>query len=239
MRLGITLSILLMVVAIVAMIVLIVLPLAMQDDPAVLNMMAAIACEPGQRAEIDVIVTEDYEGTGYTPQLWCIGREGERVDASGKHLLIAMVVFGVPLLLGIFTIIITASRAQKRGFRTIPPQTEWKQGSKPEYQEGFTTGRVSSSSSFSSGPVVSTGSFAEVKDGVLNIAGMKIPLDGLKPDQIQFVTGMITGDMSGADGSNATTLAAKLKEIQDARDAGLITAAEFDRLRQEILDKLT
>jgi hypothetical protein len=42
--------------------------------------------------------------------------------------------------------------------------------------------------------------------------------------------------LSPAGSGAGSTLAQKLKELDEARDAGLITADEYERLRQEILD---
>ena len=49
-----------------------------------------------------------------------------------------------------------------------------------------------------------------------------------------------SGVMSANTGSSGAkpTLTQRLKELQDARDAGLITAIEFDRARQQILDSM-
>jgi hypothetical protein len=41
-----------------------------------------------------------------------------------------------------------------------------------------------------------------------------------------------------AGSSSRPTLTQRLKELQEARDAGLISAIEFDRARQQILDSM-
>ncbi len=48
-----------------------------------------------------------------------------------------------------------------------------------------------------------------------------------------------SGGMSvGTGGSKNASLVQRLKELQDARDAGLISAIEYDRTRQQILDSM-
>jgi hypothetical protein len=42
---------------------------------------------------------------------------------------------------------------------------------------------------------------------------------------------------TGSTGKNAS-LTQRLKELQEARDAGLISAVEYDRMRQQILDSM-
>jgi hypothetical protein len=229
MRIGLVLGILLMLVAFAALFVIVLLPTIDPGNAFALDLLQNIACDPGQKAEVEVVVTRDSDGTGYTPYLTCIGREGERIDASGKHFGVGIISFTVPFLIGLFMTIAGAkSRSQPS------PQTMWKEGSIPH--EGFTTGVVSSSSSFSSGTSFNPSPKVEVKDGVLNVDGLEIRMDGLKPEHLHVFQGQSPLIMSG--GSGASTLAAKLKEIQEARDAGLISSEEYDRLRAEILDKL-
>jgi hypothetical protein len=233
MRVRVVLGILLMLIAFAALFLIVLLPTMSPENPFVLNMLEAVVCDPGQKAEVEVQVTHDSDGTGYTPILTCIGREGERIDASGKHFGIGVVTFIVPFLLGLFLTIAGAGRRSR-----ITPQTVWMPGSNPQ-QVGFTSGAVSSSS-MSSGTVFNSSPKIEVKDGVLNVDGIEIRMDGLKPEHLKVFEGLspvvMTGSMSASGG--AVTLAAKLKEIQEARDSGLITNAEYDKLRQEILDKL-
>jgi hypothetical protein len=114
-------------------------------------------------------------------------------------------------------------------------------GSNPQ-QVGFSS-RTVSSSGMSSGTVFNTATapHIEVKDGVLKVDGIEIRMDGLKPEHLKVFEGMSTPivmSTSSSMSSGAVTLAAKLKEIQEARDSGLITSTEYDKLRQEILDKL-
>jgi hypothetical protein len=231
--LRIVLGILLMVIAFGALFLFVLLPTMAPDNPFTLRLLETFVCDSGQKAEVQVRVTHDSDGTGYTPILTCIGREGERIDASGKHFGIGMITFIVPFLIGLFLVIVGAGRNRRSA-----PQTQWMPGSNPV---GFSSGAVSSSSSFSSGGTVFNTSSPkiEVKDGVLNVDGIEIRMDGLKPEHLQFFEGKSPIVMSTSMGmSGAVTLAAKLKEIQEARDSGLITSEEYDKLRQEILDKL-
>ena len=45
-------------------------------------------------------------------------------------------------------------------------------------------------------------------------------------------------DMKAASGAATTDLSARLKQLEDARNAGLISQTEYDRTRQQILDTL-
>src|SRR5258706_6189001 len=141
-------------------------------------MLEAVVCDPGQKADVQVRVTHDSDGTGYTPILTCIGREGERIDASGKHFGIGVITFIVPFLLGLFMTIIGAGRMKRSA-----PQTIWMPGSNPQ-QVGFSS-RTVSSSGMSRGTVFNSSPKIEVKDGVLNVDGIEIRMDGLKPEHLK------------------------------------------------------
>jgi hypothetical protein len=183
MKLRIVLGIALILVAIVTMLILVVLPVlpGQSDNPAVLNFMASILCQSGERTEIEVVVTHDSDGTGYTPYTTCIGRENERTDASGKHLLITLVAFTVPFLVGLLLLIVNFGRAKRDVQDVLQTGQELIQIGR----EGFSLASVASVN------VGGTGGFAD-----------------------------------------------KLKELEEAHSAGLITSDEYDRLRKEILDKM-
>jgi|GEM_PF-3330313 len=224
-------GVLLILVAIAALLVLVVVPMlpGSNDNPAVPNFMGSILCEAGERAEIEVVFTTDNDGTGYTPYTTCIGREGQRTDASGKHLGIAVIAFVVPFLIGLFTLIFSPRRLRREVTDAWDIGGEVVQTARSVFGEvktvsgGFTSG-------FGSPQV-------EVKDGLLNVDGVEIRMDGIRPDQVKLFQGVSAG-MMGGSASSASSLAERLKEIQEALNAGLISQAEYDRLRQEILDKL-
>lgn len=85
-------------------------------------------------------------------------------------------------------------------------------------------------------PTYSSGSNVqamEFHDGVLKVGGFELKLDGLAAEKMQALKAQI---QSGAAGGDLTT---KLRELQEARDNGLITSSEYDRMRQKILDDVT
>jgi hypothetical protein len=191
-------GIFLIIFAVVALLVLVVVPLlpGMSDNPVVLNIAASILCQPNETAEIEVVVTTDSDGTGYTPHVTCIGREGERTEQTGKLFLIVGVIFTVPLLLGILVLNLRGMRREVR-------------------------------------EVVGVG---QDMMSVLRQASKGNPAAG-SPSSID--AGLSSDFWQGArEQSNTGNLVAKLKELEAARDSGLITQAEYDQLRKEVLDKL-
>ncbi len=69
----------------------------------------------------------------------------------------------------------------------------------------------------------------EFKDGVLKVGGMQLKMDHLNPENIKAQMGMSAG---GGD------LTEKLRQLQEAKDNGLISSSEYDRMRQKILDDM-
>lgn len=64
------------------------------------------------------------------------------------------------------------------------------------------------------------------------INGFEVNLDGLTPEKIQDLKMQIRSAGTG-------DLTAKLRQLQDAKDKGLISTDEYDRVRQRILDDIT
>jgi len=72
----------------------------------------------------------------------------------------------------------------------------------------------------------------------VRFGGIEMKVPGLTADRVQALQNQmqahnVFGAMSGGD---ELSLADKLKQLQEARDAGLLSADEYDRLRQQILD---
>lgn len=72
--------------------------------------------------------------------------------------------------------------------------------------------------------VPTTGFSVDPLSGRVNLGSSSSPISGFNQSAVSFSAGK-------------KSLSDRLKEIQDARDKGLITEEEYDRIRQEILDK--
>jgi hypothetical protein len=230
MNFRILLGTLLIIAAVGALMALVFVPLlpGMTDNPTLLNLMASLVCEPGERATMQIIVTHDSDGTSYSPDVTCIGREGERTNASGKLFLIGAGVFTVPFLIGLFLVIFNP-RAFRREVQDTIQIGQDVVGVMKDIRTGVvTTSR--STSAHSGSPHIG------VKDGVLKVGSIEIRMDGIQPDQAQILEGL-SPDFFQPSGAGSS-LASKLKELQEALDAGLISRTEYDQLRKEVLDKL-
>jgi hypothetical protein len=197
MRSTVLIGLFFIVIAIAALLIVVVVPIlpGSADNPTVLNLMAVLVCQPGERASIEVLVTHDEDGTGYTPDVTCIGREGETSNQTGKLFVIGAGIFIVTLLPGILLINIGARRSRSS-----------RKGSLSDLQEIVRALNTQGTSSTV---------FSNLDAG-------------------------LSSDFRGntAQSPNTADLVSKLKQLEQARDGGLITQQEYDRLRQEILDKM-
>ncbi len=67
--------------------------------------------------------------------------------------------------------------------------------------------------------------------GMVN--GFGVNLDGLTSEKLKTLNAQMQAFSTGGD------LTTKLRQIQEAKDKGLISSNEYDRLRQKILDDVT
>jgi hypothetical protein len=198
MRSTIMLGVLLDVIGVIAILAFFVLPIlpGAADNPTVLSVMAALLCQPGETASVDVVVTEDSEGTGYTPNVTCIGREGETTDQTGKLFVVGLIAAAIPFVLGML----------------------------------FTM----------SGVLRNVRQKAQTYRSTVQEMARFINAQGAAPAAFSALDAGLTPEFRGSTAKHANTgdLVAKLKQLEQARDGGLITQQEYDRLRQEILDKM-
>jgi len=224
---------LLMVLGIIILLVIIVVPVIppTADNKTVDDYLAALLCQPNETVVRDQYSFRDSDGTSYSMDVYCQNSERQREDVTGKWGLFGVVGFLVPLLLGVGVIALGARR---------------KSAASDDYAGTIVTNPTSlSSASGSTPPVVIMGGGAfgnvELKDGVLHVGGVEIPVNHLTPAQIETFKERVRanfGEAGGIGAAGGTDFVAKLKQIGEARDAGLITAEEYDKLRQEILDSM-
>lgn len=205
------LGVLLIIAACLAMCGIIVIPVLppLADNAAIDNALAAILCKPNERLERDLYQSTDNDGTSYSMTPTCINSERQREDVTVKWVLIGAGAFVIPFLIGLFLTIWGASVAAKRRIANSLGN--------PAYTFVNTSG--------------SAGSGMEYKDGVFKVGGMEIKLDNFNPDNIKAQMGMSAG-------GGSTDLTDKLRQLQEAKDNGLISTSEYDRMRQKILDDM-
>lgn len=218
----IMLGVVLMLAAIVLLLAMVVVPVipATADNADVDTLLARVVCSPGETIIREQYTTRDSDGTGYSANLYCVDNENQRRDETARWIIISIIAFTVPLLASIFMFIWGAGQAARR-MRTVVLNA----GSSPipgVSVTQFSTGTGSAS------PIEGL----EIKEGSIKFGGMEVRMDGLTPERVQSLRQQVQTH-TGAD-----NLTNKLRQLQEARDAGLISTEEYDQLRKEILDNI-
>jgi hypothetical protein len=98
---------LLMIIAMVALFAIIVIPVLppTENMSEVDDLLEPLLCEPGQEIERELYSQTDFDGTGYSMNVSCIDNEGQRTDATGRWVLVGVLAFTAPFLIGLFGLI--------------------------------------------------------------------------------------------------------------------------------------
>jgi hypothetical protein len=146
------------------------------------------------------------------------------VLATYTHLLIAIIVFILPFLLGILLLSFQLKELFYRWQYELNAVGENDEmGIMEDYHILPTT----------SGNYVTI----NTQNSLLKINEIEVPINGISPDQIKILQGM-SPTIRGSALPGIGSLAERLKEIQEALTAGLIAHEEYNRLREEIINKL-
>lgn len=214
------LGILLIIVACAALCVIVVVPVLppLKDNTTVDTYLAVLLCKPNETLVREQYSFRDFDGRSYSMTPFCINSERQKEDVNLKWVIVGAGSFVIPFLIGLFLVIWgAASIARRQAAKLLKSIPDSHGGT------GFTVS--SASGSMPQG--------MDFRDGVLNIGGFQMKLDGLTPEKIQA----LKAQMQTAAGSGDLT--EKLRQLQQARDNGLISSSEYDRLRQKILDDIT
>lgn len=210
-------GVLLIVAGLVALFAIIVIPVLppTQNNASIDNFLAALVCKPNEKLVREQYQRSDSRGTSYSMTPYCVNSERQREDVTAKWALMGMGGFLVPFFIGLGLLIWGLTRAAKRRIET---------------QMGSAFGDTGFTVMDARGTIQKQISF---QDGGLKINGIDIQLDSLTPEKIEALKQQLRSVTGQGD------LASKLKQIQDAKDQGLISSDEYDRLRQHILDDMS
>ncbi len=213
-------GIVLMIVGFVALFGIIVIPVLppTEDNVSINNYLQALLCNPGEKFVRDQYLTRDKDGTNYSMTPYCVNSERQRQDVTGKWVLYGAGGFVVPFLLGLFIVIAGTSAAARRRTGQV-------------FQAFPNSYGGTDFAMFNAGG--SNPKNIDFQDGVLKVNGFEINMGNLSPEKIDALKAQMQTFSSGGD------LTTKLKQLQEAKDKGLISTDEYDRLRQRILDDVT
>lgn len=221
----ILLGVLLILVAVGLLIVMVVVPVLPNtaQNPTIDRYLAQILCRPGETVVREQYTTSRRDGTGYSANLYCVDNENQRRDETGKWVIISAVAFVIPLLVGIFVLNLGRMRVHKVVFDGNIGGSS---------MPGVTFTQFSSGIGASS-PIEGL----EINEGSFKFGGMEIRVDSLTPERVQTLRQQMQSVMQ--NGASAGNLTEKLRQLQETRDAGLISSEEYEGLRKEILDNVS
>ncbi len=227
------------IVAVIAMAALIVLPVIgpFRDNSLLMSLQAAINCPPGYTFENEFDTYRPRPGetvesaTGY-----CISPDGDREqlteDGQIRFLLIAVAAFVVPFLIGLFMLIGGMSRnVTKRAMNYAM--------NNPTSRYANMMGISSTKADTTSPPVSVDPQLAQMIQNMTGIdieqavASGKAQVTTFQSDNLPPSARFSVG---GADSTESLT--ERLRQLEEAKNAGLITQEEYDQKRREILDAM-
>jgi hypothetical protein len=106
-------------------------PIVISDNQSILNIMQPFLCAPGEDITMVVVVTHDFEGTGYSGDFDCHPADAASYDVTAKAFILGAASFTIPFLIGLFMCIAAFNRAVRGviSTRTVEINSGWNQPS--------------------------------------------------------------------------------------------------------------
>jgi|FLYN01.1.fsa_nt_gi hypothetical protein len=213
-KLGCLLGIVLIVVGFAALFFFSVVPPEVRaGNASIAGLQNALFCNPNEQY-VEVLggyVTNSFgRNAGRSFSAFCEDAEGQQRDVTGRTFAIMGGAFAVPFLLGLLLAVGALVAMVNRGSKRA--------GAVPA--SGFQPGERFTHAS------------------VITVNGQQV--DSLPPEAAEVLQQVMSGFQATASqlASQQNDLPGKLRQLQEARDAGLITEDEYNRVRQQILDKM-
>lgn len=217
-KVGLVIGILLILLSVGALIA------ELSNVPAINNIHASLLCNTGETyvEELGAFVSDAMgRNAGRVFSAYCVGTEGNRREITPQAFGVKAGVFAVPFVLGLLLTLGGIIGILSRMTRGIAAS-------------------VMSSSGFGQ-PIVTTQTYRPgdpfQSSTVVTINGQQVTPGELPPEAANLIQQVfdkmqmpMTPITSGSD------LTAKLRQLQEARDANLISQDEYERVRQQILD---
>jgi hypothetical protein len=244
---GCLLGVLLILFAAVALFAVVVLPVipGVGDTPLLMSLQGALFCPAGQtyghdRSSYNVRPGETFLAL----ESYCVNSDGEQVAFTGeqesRRFITSALIFVIPFVLGLFMVIgsiSSAARSPRIAFATAGlPGAAGAVVGRPQVlvQRDVQTFDMSDQSREQIKQMTGFDIQRTGDGGVrIQMPGMAEPMTfNQGSDQPMVFTSSSTNVGSG-------TLVERLKQLEEARDQGLLSADEYDKLRKAMLDNLT
>ena len=200
-------------------------------SPDIITPLAALFCPSGQKLKSETFTYTRPGETDMSNSYYCVDSDNrQQSDVSGSAMILVMGGFFILLAGGVGLTILGASRLSqsletsarvgKRYPRpSLDPDGPPLQGS---------SYRFTSSSDAGDGNANLNEIMDGLQHGVIRFGGQEIHVDDLKAGNYQMHVGQ----------GSQRTLSETLNQLEDAHTQGLINDDEYQKLRQEALDKL-
>lgn len=190
----------------------VVLFMSISNAPQTTAISQSLVCDSGEKY-VEVLGSVVRDGTrtlGREFSAFCEG-DGTRREVTPQAFAVKAAMFVVPFLLGLFLFLIAIFRITTRATRAFI------------------------------GRAVTTNAVVATRPGQsvsrITINGQEV--DQMPPEVDQLLKGMFGESFVAQNGGqNRASLTDRLRQLQEARDAGLISKDEYERVRQQILDSL-
>ncbi len=196
------------------------------SNPSVANMLESLLCEPEETISEYSSLTFRGTGTSRTTIYYCEAPNGTQRDVTGPFILILFGGFGVPFVIGLIMTIITANisvRRRTRAFTELFTRTGRRGGAvniPGQASSNYTRTEVYNQANIppETRQVLEQvfGNFDQVFDKLENAPAGTV--------------------ITTSSGLGQPSLADRLRQLDEARDQGLINADEYAKARAAILD---
>jgi hypothetical protein len=217
----IALGVLFMLFAVGVMFYFVVFPsvIDLEDAPWLRAGIEPLVCTEGESLEIERTVSRPRAGeTNYSAEYFCDGPETARRDVSENVVIIGIVGFIVPLFLGILLTVLGSIMAASRTVRGAQQALAGAAFSSMPGQTGFTV-------NIPAGATVH-----------------KVTMDTAQTTQDEVLDMLKNFGDGGAEvlgmGDQRKDAAARLKDLENAYQAGLVTKEEYEAKRREIIRRI-
>jgi len=217
-------GVILMLVGVGLLMLIIVIPVTSlgQGNPLFMNTLSVLVCKPGERFVQDFHTVSDLRGTVTGGLVYCVDNENQKTEVTDLLVQRALVAFFVPFIVGLLMSILGSELIPKRRTPLV-------------YNSGTTAFGGIEPFSGTTSFITGSGRKIEIQNGVLTVNGVEIPTGYHGIDEQFEVLRQMKPVRQNTSG--AKSLTEKLRQIQDARDKGLISSEEYDRLRQHTMDE--
>ena len=189
-----------------------VLPVIFENNSTLMDLQETVYCSNGETFVQDFHTQTDLRGTVRGGQIYCVDASGNQRNVTGKAFLYAGVGFAVPFVVGLLLLIGGSAALTGSGVRGVLKRAK---------TQPTTSGAP---------PLV-------VRMNHTGTAPRDFSPEN--PEEFQQLFDVIAqqADRAGINSAN-DTLSERLRQLEDARSANMISSEEYERLRREILDNM-